>query len=227
MIAPLAMVAVVIIGCVRLYREGLASAISATHDMTVRATFDLPNATVDRLRDASPDVVIVDVQSADLLPLIRGARRQLPAIKIVAFAVEENENTLIRCAEAGVSGYVTCDASVDELVMVVRSVVCEEFVCPPRIAAMLLKRLASAGNREDARTNEVILTARERQVLRHICEGLSNKEIAEACHISEATVKTHVHHLLDKLKVRTRSEAAARAGTPNPPHFGTLLTPSS
>ena len=221
------MISVIIIGCVRLYREGLAAAIGATDDMTVHTTLDVPHATIDRLRETAPDVVIVDVQSPELLPLIRAARRQLPATKIVAFAVEEHENTLIRCAEAGVSGYVTCDATVDELVMVVRSVVSEEYVCPPRIAAMLLRRLASTMSREGTPANEAILTGRERQVLRYICEGLSNKEIAEACHISEATVKTHVHHLLEKLKVRSRSEAAARAGAPNPPHFGTLFTPFS
>jgi DNA-binding NarL/FixJ family response regulator len=167
------------------------------------------------------------VQSGELLPFIRAVRRQLPAIKVVAFAVEELENILIRCAEAGVSGYVTCDASLDELVSVIRSVVREEYVCPPRIAAMLLRRLASPGDQGDSTVNTAILTSRERQVLRYICEGLSNKEIAHTCNISEATVKTHVHHLLEKLKVSSRSEAAARAGAVGQGRFGAFLPRSS
>ncbi len=221
------MIEVVIVGCVRLYREGLASALRANDDMHVLATISAHDTSADYLRDAPPDVVIVDVQSDELLPFIRIVRKQLPAIKVVAFAVEEHENILIRCAEAGVSGYVTCDASVDELVTVIRSVVREEYVCPPRIAAMLLRRLASPGHSGDAALNEAILTSRERQVLRYICDGLSNKEIANNCNISEATVKTHVHHLLEKLKVTSRSEAAARAGTVMHGRFVALLPRST
>lgn len=221
------MVEVIIAGCVRLYREGLASALRASHDMRVLATLGGHDASLERLREAAPDVVIVDVQSGDLLPFVRAVRRQLPAIKVVAFAVEEHENVLIRCAEAGVSGYVTCDASLDDLMTVIRNVVREEYVCPPRIAAMLLRKLASSQHPGDASTNDVILTSRERQVLRYICEGLSNKEIARTCNISEATVKTHVHHLLEKLKVSSRSEAAARAGVVGYGRFGAFVPRST
>jgi DNA-binding NarL/FixJ family response regulator len=78
---------------------------------------------------------------------------------------------------------------------------------------MLLRRLASHAEQRSTASDEqtTSLTARERQVLELICEGLSNKEIAQVCSISEATVKNHVHHLLEKQKLRTRTQLAARA----------------
>lgn len=179
--------------------------------INVIATSCGDGASLEHVRASSPDVIVIDVQSSDLIEFARVLRRECLSAKLVAFAVNEQSDTMIRCAEAGVSGYVTCDAEVDELVTVIQSVLHEEYVCPPRIAAMLLRRLATQGDRGTIPVETELLTTRERQVFGLICEGLSNKEIAHRCGISEATVKNHVHHLLEKQKVRTRTQLAALA----------------
>ena len=202
---------VMIIGSVKLYCDGLALALDGREDISVIATSTRDAATSERLRSVSPDVVVIDVQSLDVVELVYVIRRECPSIKTVAFAIDEESETVMKCAEAGVSGYVTCDAGVGDLVTVIQTVVRGQFVCPPEIAIMLWRRLASRGETASATAEGDSLTTRERQVLELICEGLSNKEIARACNISEATVKNHVHHLLEKKKLRTRVQLAARA----------------
>jgi len=200
-----------IIGCVRLYCDGLAMTLHHREDITVIAASTGDAAIVDRVRAMSPDVVIIDVQSADLVDAVLVIRRECPSVRVVALAINEGSDSLIRCAEAGVSGYVTCDAGIEDLVTMIHTVVREQFVCPPQVATTLLRRLASHGERARIPPELDSLTGRERQVLGLICEGLSNKEIAQACNISEATVKNHVHHLLEKKNLRTRGQLVAQA----------------
>jgi DNA-binding NarL/FixJ family response regulator len=99
---------------------------------------------------------------------------------------------------------VTCNADIDHLVHVIQSVVHDDFVCAPQVAAALVRRLATRTRNRRLPTDDEALTVRERQVLSLICEGLSNKEIAGVCRIAEATVKNHVHHLLDATASRLR-----------------------
>jgi two-component system, NarL family, nitrate/nitrite response regulator NarL len=201
-----------IIGTVRLYCDGLALALERREDLAVVGTVTGGTDLHERIRMSPPTVVVIDVQSREMIEAIRVIRSEWPEIRTIAFAIDESSDSLIQCAEAGVSGYVTCDGGVEDLVKAIKAVVQEQVVCPPRLAASLLRRLAShAERRSTAADHETPLTAREGQVLDLICEGLSNKEIAQVCSISEATVKNHVHNLLEKQKVRSRSQLAARA----------------
>lgn len=109
--------------------------------------------------------------------------------------------------EAGVSGYVTRDGSYDELLETIRSVANGELICTPRVAGMLLRRVTKAV--WDAGPDFGRLTARERQTVRLIDRGLSNKEIACRLNIELSTVKNHVHHILEKSSTRRRGAAAA------------------
>jgi DNA-binding NarL/FixJ family response regulator len=129
----------------------------------------------------------------------------LPAAKVVAFGVDDNEQDIITCAEIGVAGYVCREASTDELVEHVRSAIRDEVICSPRIAASLFRRLASLAGRT---ASDDGLTIREGQVLSLIRAGLANKQIAAELSIAEATVKNHVHNLLEKLHVKRRAQAA-------------------
>ena len=203
------MTKVMIIGSVRLYCDGLATTLERYQEIAVVDVVSDPDAIIERLQAAAVDVVIIDVQSSDLLQLVGVIRRECPSVRVVAFAVEAREDSLVTCAEHGVAGYVTCDAGIDEFVNVIHTVVHQEFVCPPNIAATLVRLLATRAQKDGAADRDP-LTGRERQILALICEGLSNKEIAHICCISEATVKNHVHHLLEKHKLRTRTQLAAR-----------------
>src|SRR5262249_43038538 len=126
-----------------------------------------------------------------------------------AFAVNEVAADIIECAEAGAAGYVSADASIDDVRMAIEGIARSELACSPRIAAQLFGRISERVDRwpVEART----LTSRERQVLDCLRQGQSNKEIAQTLNIAEPTVKNHVHHLLEKLDVTTRAQAVAHA----------------
>lgn len=207
---------VMIVVDVRLYREGLASALATRDHLSVVAVSANRTDSRSLLGPAQPNVVIVDVAISESLELIRDIRRDAPAAKILAFAVEEVTSDVIDCAEAGAAGYVGADASIDELVSAIERMAQEELVCSPRIAAGLFRRISERADTVAAQKPSHLkaLTSREQEVLRCIRLGHSNKEIARALNIAEPTVKNHVHHLLEKLEVTTRAQAAARASLP-------------
>jgi two-component system nitrate/nitrite response regulator NarL len=166
--------------------------------------------------DTWPDVVLVDTATVECPAAIRAVRRAVPGAKVLALGVPESLDEVIAYAEAGVSSYVTTEQSPDELVAAIESATRGEAQCSPQVAAALLERLASlAAEREPAATT-IPLTAREQEIIALIELGLSNKQIALELCIELATVKNHVHHILAKLNVKRRAEAAARwrAGAP-------------
>ena len=169
---------VLVIGDVRLYREGLALALSARGFLSV-AGAETPVDSLSKARELRPAIAIVDVTS-------RGA-----------------------------DGYVTVDATLDDLERAIAHIGQEELLCSPRIAATLFRCLAHGNGRVAEAAADNMLTPREREIWKCIGGGLSNKEIAGALNISVLTVKNHVHHLLRKLNVSTRSQAASRLSLPS------------
>jgi len=129
---------------------------------------------------------------------------------------------VLAMAEAGASGYVALDGSIEDLAAVVDSVSRGETLCSPVIAATLFHRVATLTRERQPEPIEETLTAREVDVLRLIEEGRSNKEIASALYIEIPTVKNHVHRILEKLNVHRRAEAAARARPDRPARLGGL-----
>jgi two-component system, NarL family, nitrate/nitrite response regulator NarL len=209
---------VLIVIDVRLYREGLAATLRDHERLSVVATAGERVAALEGLRNEKPDLVIVDVALAGALGLMREIRAETPATRIVAFAVEEEISAILDCAEAGAAGFVTANASIEELVIALERVIEGELACSPRMAAELLRRaVARKEPPPQPAPSESGLTSRERQVLGCLQQGLSNKEIAAAMCIAEATVKNHVHRLLEKLQVSSRWRAASVARDSGPP----------
>jgi DNA-binding NarL/FixJ family response regulator len=203
------LITLVIVSDVRLYREGIAAALAHRGRIAVLATASSVAEALDHMRSLHPDVVVVDMAMRDSLAGIRSLATRTPATKIVAFAVDELESEIASCAEAGVSGYVPCDASVDDLAVTIESVSREESPCSPRVAATLFRHIAALASGGRPAGRSAALSHREQQTLALIRGGLSNKEIAQKLTIEVATVKNHVHSLLAKLGVTTRGEAAA------------------
>ena len=200
---------VLIVAEVRLYREGLAGSLANCPRLAVVGTCPNRADACERVLQLRPDVVVVDVATRESLELIRDLRAKALRCKVLAFAVDEIAADIIECAEAGAAGYVTAEASVDDLVMAIEGIARAELVCSPRIAAQLFGRISERGERSSIEAKT--LTSREWQVLDCLRQGKSNKEIAQTLNIAEPTVKNHVHHLLEKLDVTTRAQAAAHA----------------
>ena len=200
---------VVVVAEVRLYREGLAASLAGRPGLRVLGAVSNRDEALAISSAARPDVIVIDMSMRDALQLVRAIRNQDPRIRVVTFAVEESEGDIVACAEAGVAGYVSSDASVEDLVATIASCTRGELICSPRVAATLFQRVCSLANdgRRDAGGSP--LTGREQQIVALIERGFSNKEIAQRLNIEVPTVKNHVHNLLEKLKVTTRAEAAA------------------
>jgi two-component system, NarL family, nitrate/nitrite response regulator NarL len=201
---------VLIVAEIRLYREGLAEMLHAEPEIEVVATAAGADEAVRALREQQPDIVLLDVAIPENAWLVRGLVAAVPGTRVVALAVPEAEQDVLMWAEAGVAGYVTREASVEDVVAAVQAVARGEVLCSPRMVATLFQRIATLALERSPQSIESRLTSRELEILDLIDQGLSNKEIARRLTIEVSTVKNHVHNILDKLNVSRRAEAAAR-----------------
>jgi two-component system, NarL family, response regulator LiaR len=163
-------------------------------------------AAAERLR---PDVVLMDLvmPRLDGVGAMRELRRRLPEVRVIVLTSFADDEQLLPAVQAGAAGYLLKNAQPQELARAIRAAHAGEALLDPQIAARLLESIArSAG---DAPADP--LTRRESEVLQLIARGLSNKRIARELGIAEKTVKTHVGHLLAKLGVSDRTQAALHA----------------
>jgi DNA-binding NarL/FixJ family response regulator len=156
---------------------------------------------------------------ADSLSLVRELVRLSPSTRVVALTVPEIERAVIACVEAGISGYVTREGSLEDLVAVVEGVVRGETIMSPKMVASLVRRVSALAGDRSEEAARARFTLREQQIVDLLKVGLSNKQIAARLGIELATVKNHVHNILEKLHVHRRAEAVSllmRRATPSP-----------
>jgi DNA-binding NarL/FixJ family response regulator len=211
--SPRAVTRAVVASSLRLLRDGLTDALGNSEAICVIGTAADAGHARAAIGELAPDIVLLDIDMEGSLSLVHAIHDFDPAPKIVAFAVSDGDDALVGYIEAGISGYVTRDGSLTDVVATVESVGRGETIISPRLAASLFKRLAAQRRRDEIVVSDgtPALTSRERQILSLIEQGLANKEIARTLGIELATVKNHVHHVLEKLKVSRRGQAAARA----------------
>lgn len=198
---------------IRLYRDGLAHFLRSSDRVSVLGAAAEERQTIDRVAELLPDVVLLDMTLDRSRETARSLRRVSPMAAIVALAVPDSGPHIVSCAEAGVAGYVSRDASLDELLAAIVAAHIGEAVCSPQVAAQLLRRIAAlvAESEPTPIPKPGRLTPREGEVLALIDQGLSNQQIARTLHIGLPTAKNHVHSILDKLGAQSRSEAVAVA----------------
>jgi two-component system, NarL family, nitrate/nitrite response regulator NarL len=198
---------VLIVSGVRIYREGLAAMLAATGRVElvgVVAEADLP----PYLSNLSPNIVLLDMglvnasRCATVVGCSSGA-------KVIAFAVSDLEDDVLACARCGVSSFVGKDGSAEDILAAIEGLLHGELPCPPKVAGMLFQRLTELAQSQVHRSASAELSPREVEVLRLLAQGRSNKEIAYRLGIGTATVKNHVHNILEKLHVHRRGEAGA------------------
>ncbi|MEU4689378.1 response regulator transcription factor [Actinoplanes sp. NPDC023714] len=195
-----------IVAEIAVYREALAQALHEHHGIRVVATAaSCRHLDPDALHCHTATLLVDTANLAQACAAIRGGPR------VVVVGVGESEADIVACAESGAMGYVTTTASLADLAATIVSVARDELLCPPRVAGALIRRVGvlAAAAREDRIGGR--LTPREQEVLGLLTEGLSNREIAHLLSITVATAKNHVHNILEKLEVSSRSEACAWA----------------
>jgi DNA-binding NarL/FixJ family response regulator len=195
---------------IRLFREGLATVLGGAAGVRVVGTAADRAGALAEARAHPCTAVLIDIGMPDAVPTIRQLTAELRHLRVIALGVTETETAVIACAEAGVAALVTADESLDDLLATVAATVRGDAPCSPRLAGILLRRVAAlAGERHAPERTAVHLTERERQILGLMAEGLSNKQIGQRLWIELPTVKNHVHRILEKLAVSRRAEAVA------------------
>jgi len=188
-------------------RQGLRLILAEDPALTLVGEAADGEEAVLRALDLTPDVVLMDVQMPGLsgIEAARRIRAARPEIRILMLTVSDQDEDLFGALRAGARGYLLKDAEAQEVLEAIHRVHQGEAILPPALAARVLDEFAAPAREPEA------LTRREVEVIRLLARGLGNKEIATALSISENTVKTHVRHILDKLGLRSRAEAAAYA----------------
>jgi two-component system nitrate/nitrite response regulator NarL len=200
---------VLVVDDIRLSREALLDALAGeTVVAAAAAAGDLQEA-LQLLAEQPFEVILVSMASLNSVAVCRELVAAAPCAHVVALAVSGSDDEVIACAEAGVAGYLLRGQSHAELLQAIVGAVRGETVCPPRVAAALMRRVSTLATERRRESGPGRLTPREHQILGLIDQGLSNREIARQLSIEERTVKNHVHNLLEKLKVSRRGEAAA------------------
>ena len=201
------MITVAVVGEVRLYRDGLAHALEGEDGYACAGTAATLGEAVGLIEESAPDVALVDLAMADALATVR-ALTEPPDVAVVVLAVPDQDETIVACAEAGIAGLVTRDGSFSDLLEAISGAARGELATTPRVAGVLLRRVASLVAQQPAAVDRARLTVREREIAGLLERGLSNKEIATRLCIEVATVKNHVHNILEKLDVARRAEVA-------------------
>jgi two-component system nitrate/nitrite response regulator NarL len=200
---------VFILSDVRLFREGLALLLPRDGSVVLAGAGSAGEA-VNIVAGLKPDVLLLDATLGNLLACAQQVRHAVDGIKIVAFALSEVDQELIACAEAGARAFVGRDGSYQDLLCAIAKVWRGEFAVSPNQTALLLGRIAQLAETASSPSNPAGLTRREREIVPLIERGLSNKEIARHLSIGTATIKNHVHNILEKLQLNRRGEIGAR-----------------
>jgi DNA-binding NarL/FixJ family response regulator len=201
---------VIIASSVRLVREGLALSLRGRERLTLIDAVNLDPSGLARIAEVKPDVVLLDLAHADAAETARLLNAASPDTKLVAFALAEIDDNVFACAAAGYAGYVPSESGAEEVYQAVLDAVGGRMNCAPHIAAAMFDRLARLLRERHLPVALPALTSREREILMLAEEGWTNKEIARRLVISCATVKNHMHNILQKMQVSRRGQAAAR-----------------
>jgi DNA-binding NarL/FixJ family response regulator len=199
----------------RLMGNVIAAALEDEPDIHVIACVTNMEDALQIVREREVDVALVSTRLPDqgALKLTSAITELTPSTKVLALGLTEEKQRVLRYLEAGATGYILKDDSLEDLIETVRAAQNGKVFVSPQIAAALIERLSDLAHMFSGIENSVSdtagLTSRELEVLKLIGEGLTNQQIAEQLVIEVGTVKNHVHNILDKLNVSSRGEAAA------------------
>ena len=197
-----------------LFRKGLAELLDGRDNIRVAATTGIPTDAAVLLDEAKPDVLVLDLNMPPHggLALLRELQGKGWSKPTLILTVSDAEDDLANAMRAGARGYLLKDMEPGDVVDAIQRAVRGETVVAPAMTLKLVNLLQGGGSKNAARDNLLAqLTAREREILDHLAQGQSNKAIARALDISHDTVKLHVRHILSKLNLTSRVEAAVFA----------------
>jgi DNA-binding NarL/FixJ family response regulator len=199
-----------------LFREGLETLLSVHKDIQVVGQASNGQEAVEVAAQVLPDVALMDVR----MPILNGVRatrrlkRALPECRVIVLTTFDDDEYVFDALRAGAVGYLLKDVASARLVEAIRATARGESILEPSVAAKVIAEFTRVSSMVPSAQMEQLvepLSERELEVLAGIARGYSNKEIASQLYIAEGTVKNHVTHILGKLGVRDRTQAALKA----------------
>ncbi len=198
------MIKVALVDDQQLVRQGIAGLLSLSEDLTIIWQAEDGEDAQQQLahNEQQPDVMLLDIRMPKMngIELVKILRSQGIALPILMLTTFDDSELFMQSLQAGANGFLLKDVSLDKLVDAVKTLADGGFVAEPVVLKQLNKGLAEVPVLED-------LTEKERQILKLVAGGFSNKEIASSIFLAEGTVKNHVSNILAKLNTRDRTRA--------------------
>jgi len=196
----------------RLLRDGLTAMLNEQPDMKVVAASGGSENTVLKARTLRPQVILIDLglRNQNGVRLVASLAKETPELKVIGMGLIPTQLDIVEFVQAGASGFILKDATVEEFLTTIRSVGHGEKIIPPSLTHSLFSHVVehSLKKGRDHLNNAVRMTKREREIIVLIADALSNKEIAHRLNIATYTVKSHVHNILEKLALHSRLQIA-------------------
>lgn len=202
-----------------LFRQGVDSTLSSIEGITVIGSVDFGNGVELSIDNLPPDVAVMDIDGPTEtgFELTRKMKQRLPNVAVIMLTSNPDDNQLFQALKAQASAYLSKEVTADQIVHTIRRVASGEYpineslATRPQVAEHILQQFQELSWRSESEGFISPLTPRETEILRHVAEGLFNKQIAAKLEISEQTIKNHVTSILRKLNANARTEAVVIA----------------
>jgi len=196
----------------RLLRDGIIAMLKSQRDIKIIAASGNNESTIINIRRLKPNIILLDsgLRSRNSLALVEVVKKDFPNAKAVVMDLAPVQGDINLFVKAGASGFILKDATLDDFLATIRAVAEGSIVIPPNLTDSLLTKIvehALKGGKIKLK-EAVRMTKREREVIGLIGDGLSNKEIGKMMRVSNFTVKSHIHNIMEKLALHTRLEVA-------------------
>jgi two-component system, NarL family, response regulator NreC len=190
----------------KIMRDGLRALLETQPDMEVVAETENGQVTVEKARELSPDVIIMDVGMPDLngIEATRAIVEMLPNIRVLGLSIHADKRFVAGMLKAGAAGYLLKDCAFEELVQAIRFVMVQKIYLSPSVAHVVVEDYVR--HLSESRTSSSGLTPRERQVLALLAEGKSTRQISVLLQLSEKTIVSHRQQLMNKLNIHKVTE---------------------
>lgn len=196
----------------RLLREGMVAILKPHKDIAIIASSADGKSTLAKIQKLKPNVILLDLglRSQNSLHIVEVVKKEFPKAKIIVMDLAPVQADIVQYVKAGANGFVLKDASLNDLLITIRTVAEGSTVLPPLLIDSLFSKIVEHAVREGKPTlkEAVRMTKREQEVIGLLGEGMSNREIAQKILISTSTVKSHIHNIMEKLALHTRLEIA-------------------
>lgn len=196
----------------RLLRDGIITMLKQQKDIDILTISANSNVSIANIRKLKPNIILLDLglHNRNSLTVVKLVKKDFPNAKVIVMDIAPLPGDINLFVKAGASGFILKDATFDEFLSTIYSVAKGINIPSPDLKDFLFSRIVEHALKGDkTKLKEAIrMTKREREVIALIGDGLSNKEIAQSLNISNFTVKSHIHNIMEKLTLHTRLEIA-------------------